>query len=583
MAGPSAYAFESFEFRAPGADAALLADLRSASLLVAAQSEKVSDPQDLFAAALAEYGRLVGALYAAGHYSPVVRVLVDGREAAGIPPLDAPKTIRQIIVEVQPGPAFAFSRARVAPLTPDTALPDGFVVGGVARSGLIKDAVAAGVDGWREAGHAKAAPGAQSLTADHRNATLSAEVALTPGPRLRFGPLTVTGQQRMREARVRAIAGLPEGEAFSPRDLARSAERLRRTGVFRSVTLTEDENITRPDLLGITATVVEDKRRRYSFGAELATLDGLSVTGSWLHRNLLGGAERLEIKGNVANIGAQESGEDYALGLTLSRPATFTADTTLGFHVEVAHLDEADYLADVAGIGMTLSHFFTDTLTGTAGLEYSISGVDDLTGDYTYRNLSLPLGAIWDTRDVKLDAHKGIFVEAEVMPFQGFGTTDSGVRMKLDARAYRSFGSERPVVFAGRVQAGAVLGSSLLGTPRDYLFYSGGGGTVRGQPYQSLGVNVLRADFKIGGTAFLGASAEVRAKVTDKIGIVGFVDAGHVGALDFFDDLGGFHAGAGLGVRYDTGFGPIRVDLAGPVAGDTGKGVQLYVGIGQSF
>ena len=41
--------------------------------------------------------------------------------------------------------------------------------------------------------------------------------------------------------------------------------------------------------------------------------------------------------------------------------------------------------------------------------------------------------------------------------------------------------------------------------------------------------------------------------------------------------------GTGLGLRYDTGFGPIRFDVATPVAGDTGDGVQIYIGIGQAF
>ena len=79
------------------------------------------------------------------------------------------------------------------------------------------------------------------------------------------------------------------------------------------------------------------------------------------------------------------------------------------------------------------------------------------------------------------------------------------------------------------------------------------------------------------------ASAEVRARVTPKIGVVGFVDAGYVGATDFAGGDGDWHSGAGLGLRYDTGFGPIRLDVATPVGGDTGDGVQVYVGIGQSF
>lgn len=529
---------------------------------------------------------MIGALYAKGYYSPVINVVIDGREAASIPPLDTPARIGRIEVVVQTGPAFVFGTARVAPLAADTVLPEDFAAGKRAKSGLIQESVQIGVDGWRGIGHAKAEPSGQNIVADHLRQTLAADVTLAPGPRLRFGRLTITGQERMRERRIRKIAGLPEGEVYDPKKLARSAERLRRTGVFKSVTLVEDEAITAPDLLGITATVVEEKLRRYNLGAELSSFDGVTLSGYWLHRNLLGGAERLRIDGEIANLGAQSSGVDYALGVTLDRPATLTPDTTLSFHIEVEHLDEEDFTADQGGLGFSFTQIFSEKLTARAGLGYNYAQVSDVSGDFTYRNLALPIGATFDNRDMKLDAKMGYFVDAEIKPFLGFGTTDSGVRFKLDARAYRSFGETRPVTLAARVQAGAVSGSSLIGTPRDYLFYSGGGGTVRGQPYQSLGVNVLQAggsDYKSGGTAFLGASAEVRAKVTDKIGVVGFVDAAHIGALDFFDAPGGWHAGAGLGLRYDTGFGPIRLDVAAPVGGNTGDGVQIYVGIGQSF
>ncbi|MCA3510025.1 MAG: BamA/TamA family outer membrane protein, partial [Rhodobacter sp.] len=116
----------------------------------------------------------------------------------------------------------------------------------------------------------------------------------------------------------------------------------------------------------------------------------------------------------------------------------------------------------------------------------------------------------------------------------------------------------------------------------------GGAGTVRGHPFQSLGVYVISPDQLTGGTRFVALSGEIRAPVTERIGVVGFYDVGSVGVTDFFDDpQGGWQAGAGIGIRYATGFGPIRVDIATPIQGSAGQNadgsVQLYVGIGQSF
>ena len=130
---------------------------------------------------------------------------------------------------------------------------------------------------------------------------------------------------------------------------------------------------------------------------------------------------------------------------------------------------------------------------------------------------------------------------------------------------------------------GSVYGPQLSQAPADYLFYSGGGGTVRGQPYQSLGVS-LGGGNVVGGRSFLGLSAEARLKMTDKIGIVGFVDAGYIGAEQFYDGSGQVHSGAGLGLRYATGIGPIRLDVGVPTSGPaTGENFQVYIGIGQSF
>ena len=579
-------AMETLDFSVTGPGADLLKDLRGASGLVAAEKQKQTDAQDIFSKARAEYAALVSALYARGYYSGVVHVWIDGREAASIPPLDAPTSIRRIQVTVDTGPVFAFSKAEVTPLAPRTELPPGFAIGKTAESDVITQAVIAGVDGWRGKGHAKAKTASQSIVADHARAALSAQVQLDPGPRLRFGALSVKGAERMRPERIRAITGLPEGALYSPEDIRRATDRLRRTGAFSSATLTEAEKITAPDLLDITATVVEAPRRHYSFGAALATNEGGTITGEWFHRNLFGGAERLTFNGAITNLGAV-SGVDYKFGTAYARPATFTPDTTLGLSADIGHLDELDYIADTFSIGTSLTHVFSDSLTGSAGFAYEFSRVTDSTRTTIYRRLALPIDLTWDRRDNKTDAKRGFYIAAEAKPFLGFGISDSGARFTLDARGYKAIDAADRFVIAARLQAGAVVGASLIGTPREDLFYSGGGGTVRGQPYQSLGVNILRNSlndpFRTGGTYFLGASLEARAKVSENIGVVGFVDVGQIGVDGFFSDFSDWHAGAGIGVRYATAVGPIRLDVAAPVGGNTGSGVQIYVGLGQAF
>ncbi len=217
------------------------------------------------------------------------------------------------------------------------------------------------------------------------------------------------------------------------------------------------------------------------------------------------------------------------------------------------------------------------------GLGYTVGEVSDDLGDRSYSLIYAPLEGTIDRRNDALDATSGYYANLLVSPFLGLNGADSGARIVGDGRIYRSFGLNDRVTFAARGQIGSILGADAADAPASYLFYSGGGGSVRGQAYQSLAVD-LGGGSEIGGTSFIGAQLEARVDVTDTIGVVGFYDIGYVGANAVPLENGDYHAGAGLGLRYDTGIGPIRLDVATPTTGDdVGERIEVYIGIGQSF
>nr|WP_290428600.1 autotransporter assembly complex family protein [Defluviimonas salinarum] len=582
-----AHALDRVVFAAPGADESLTDALRAASLVLQAEREKQGDAQALFAAARADYGRLLGTLYAEGRYSGVIRIAVDGQEAARIAPLDAPETIREIRITVEPGPQFRFAKARMRPYAPGTKLPPDYRDGEPARSTAIVAAAEAGVEGWRNVGHAKAGVADQTVIADHREASVDSEILLAPGPRVRFGKMTISGYERMNPRRIERIAGFPTGEVYDPAEMNTVATRLRRTGVFRTVALTEAETLGPGDTLDAALVVAEAPLRRFGFGAEASTSDGLNLSGYWLHRNLFGGGERLRLEGAVDQIGGQDVSPGYNLGVRIDRPATPVTDATAFFEARAERTELLDLDVDTLEVTFGLTRVLSDRLSAEAGLSYIASRVTDPFGNkLDFSAFALPLSLTWDNRDEPLDPRKGYFFDADLAPFYGMGSTGSGAYFLGDARTYRGFGAKDRVVLAGRVQLGTVVGSALAETPPGYLFFSGGGGTVRGQPYQSLGVSVPTSPtttIETGGLSFAGLSGEVRAGITEKIGGVAFYDAGYISDDGLFGGTGNWHAGAGLGVRYDTGIGPIRFDVGLPVSGGTGGGVQLYVGIGQAF
>ncbi len=587
-----AVAFDRLTFDIAGGGDGLQARVEAASGLRDLQERDVTDPQEVIATARAEYARLLGAMYAEGRYNAVISVRIDGREAADLSPFAAPARVGTVAVRVDPGPTFRFGTARVAPLAPGTPLPDGFARGEDAGAGLIREATAAGVAGWRDAGHAKARLSGQRIVARHAQRRLDAEVTLDPGPRLRFGEMTVTGNARTRERAVRRIAGYPQGEVYSPAALETAANRLRRTGTFRSVRITEADQPNPDGTLDVILALAEERRRRAGAGVEVNSLEGVTVSAFYLHRNLTGSAERLRVDARVSGIGGQTGGfrgdgVDAFLGARATRPGSWGPDTELFVLGEIEVEDAPDFYAERATLGIGATRPLGDALTGELALTVARTRTEDRFGARQFDTVALPFTLTWDSRDAALDATRGIYARGTATPFLGIGETASGLRLEADARTYLRFGDR--LVLAARGQFGTVEGPDLLDIPAADRFFSGGGGTVRGHEFQSLGVietgGAVRA--QTGGASFLGASLEARVGVTEAIGVVAFYDWGYVSPASFFDfaDAGNSHAGAGLGLRYDTGIGPIRLDVGVPVGGDGAglEAVQVYIGIGQAF
>lgn len=565
-----------------GSDKDLTSDLRGASLSVTAiDTDDVTDPQELIAAAKADYQRLVAALYDKGYFEGTVSIKVDGREASSVSLLNPKTTVNQIAIDIVPGPRFTFSEATVAPLPPKAEQTEGFAVGEPAGTGLMRRAAKNGVDAWRNEGHAKARVDSQQITAQHQSDTVAARFGLTPGPRLTFGKARLSTRSydsAVRPERIMAIAGLPEGEVFDPTEVTRAETRLRRAGAFSSAVVSEDENITPVNQLGMTVDVADAKPRRLGFGAEISNTDGLTLSSYWMHRNLLGGAERFRVDGEVAGIGGGTGGMDYSLGVSLTRPAFRHPDMDLTYSANIAHDEEPSYTSSTASASVGVDRYINEKLTASLGVGARVSRTEDDLGERDFYHLTLDSGLTWENRDNTTDPTKGIYADVSVMPFLGVNDSASGVMSTADIRGYQRLGSDK-FVLAARVQLGSVVGPSLEETPSDWLFYSGGGGSVRGQGYQSLGVTTNGNT--TGGRSYGAISTELRARVVGNWGAAAFVDYGYVSRSETFEG-GEWQGGAGLGARYFTSLGPVRLDVAVPITGEVDS-VSVYVGIGQSF
>jgi translocation and assembly module TamA len=156
-------------------------------------------------------------------------------------------------------------------------------------------------------------------------------------------------------------------------------------------------------------------------------------------------------------------------------------------------------------------------------------------------------------------------------------------RAQIDASAYHPVSDS--IVLAGRIRLGTIFGTSAFDVAPSRRFYSGGGGSVRGYGYQQLGPKDVDGD-PIGGRglAEFGAEARIRLKqFGGNFGIVPFFDGGSL-TTKSLPTLGNMRYAAGLGARYYSSFGPIRIDVGVPLNRQKGDGpVAVTVSLGQAF
>lgn len=575
--------------------------LKGASTLWQDREEAASGAAGLLAKARGDYRRLLATLYSEGRYGGTISITIDGREAADLPPDAEIANPANIQLSVDPGPLFHFRETNIVNRAPPTdnrkdhvVAPEkaGFVPGEVARSGTIVQAGKLSVEAWRQQGYAKATLADRRVEAAHDQDVVDATLVLEPGGKAYYGPVSVTGTERMDPDYVAWMTGLEPGVEYDPDDIKKASDRLARLEVFRAARLEEAEKLGPNGSLPISVIVQERLPRRFGVGGSYSTIDGLGLEAYWMHRNLFGKAERLRFDAKVAGIGETFQPDEltYRVSAGFTRPGVFTPDTDFVSALigEREVLDAYTRNAITAQVGFT--RIFSDELSGRLYMNAGYAKFedeplfrDDPDADRTFITAGFLGGINYDSRDNKTNATSGFYGDVEVEPFYEFNYGNPAVRFVAEGRTYYALDEDARLVLAGRLKIGSIAGPSRSEIAPDKLFLAGGGGSVRGYEYRNIGAEEIDGD-PVGGRSLMEASAEVRGKVTNSIGLVAFADAGYVGKDSMPDFSGDIKVGVGVGLRYLTGLGPIRLDVAVPLSpGENDPDFAFYVGIGQAF
>ena len=412
---------------------------------------------------------------------------------------------------------------------------------------------------------------------DRDNKRVDILFQITLGEIAKFGDVEISGEELVKATYIRRRLTWRKGDLYDLRDVADFEQDLLVSGLFNTVNVSYQDKVNADGLLPMAVKVKERKHRTVRAGANYRSDTGFGGVLSWDHRNLFHGAESFGYTLAISEI-------ERFHRFQFKRPDFLSRNLSLLVEVESMYETPDAYSSRSYQGSVVLEQKIKRHSTISAGLSYKYSFVEQFDTGEDYDLLSIPVGYERDTRDNQLDTHEGWRAIFLVEPFHDVRNDDGFIRYITEERGYLLLSRKRSFILAGRVLAGSISGASREDIPADERFYAGGGGSVRGYEYQTVG-DVTEDGIPVGGLSIFEVSAEVRVRPGEKIGYVMFVDGGMAFGERLLDAGDSLLWGAGVGLRYNIGFAPLRVDFAVPLnkRSELDENFQFYVSIGQAF
>jgi translocation and assembly module TamA len=409
------------------------------------------------------------------------------------------------------------------------------------------------------------------------------------GLKAKFGGIQTTGDKVFDIRHLSIFPRYKPGQVYDSRKVEDLRQALVATSLFSTISVepvhTGNLNPDGSENVDLLVRQTRGPWHSLSATAGYATGQGATATGSYTWRNLFPPEGALIL---TAIAGTQEQGGSA----TFRRSDAGRRDRTFQSILSIDRSSYAAYQANTADLSVSLSRASTPIWqkrwtwslgaevvgTNEAGAATTLGGTRPRN---TYLIGAIPLELGYDRSNDLLNPTKGFRISGKLSPESSLegGKIKPYVRTLLLGTAY--YPVMDSLVLAGRAQVASIIGASIDELAPSRRLYSGGGGSVRGYAYQALGPKDANLD-PIGGRDQVEFAVEARYRFGN-FGVVPFLDAGRVGEGSS-PSLSGLRYGAGIGARYYTNFGPLRIDLATPIARQPGESViAVYIGIGQAF
>ena len=411
---------------------------------------------------------------------------------------------------------------------------------------------------------------------NHPSKTAQLTFKLKPAALVIFGKVTYSGHTSIEDSYLDGYLNFKEGECFKPRLLDSTRLSLLQTNLLANADPTSGEIID--DAVPVNFRLTERKQRSISGSVGYDADVKSKFTVGWENRNMFGRGEQLVTELAYSSISQGLEG-------TLTVPHFYSTQQRLTLTGNIEQETTDAYDVYIGEGGANLKRELTDKLSVNGGVNLKFSRVKEFESPEDYALLSFPVSIDYSARNDPLNPTRGWVTGLQVEPFMDlYQTSRRFTRSTIAASTYYTWDAltVKPT-FAVRVATGVIDDSTLADVPADERFYVGGGGSVRGYRYQSIG-ELNSEGNPAGGLSFSEVSFELRSRFTQSIGVTLFVDGGYAYPTKTPKMGDEFLWGAGIGLRYHTSFAPFRFDIATPLDKREGDSdIQLYIAIGQAF
>jgi len=573
----------------PTGNAALDQALHDASQLVSLQKNAPVGPFALVTRARDDAGRFQTALNSFGYYKAAATLTIDGHplddpslpDTLGQVPADPPVPV---VASFELGPLFHLGKVTIEGDVPDSARAAvGLAPGAPAVASDVLAAQQRLLAAIRSAGHPLAKVDLPPVTLRPAADLMDVTFQANEGPYANIGTISITGLNTANESYVRRRLLLHSGEKFTPEAIEAARADLVGTGVFSVVRISPADHLAPDGTIPISIDVTERPLHAVELGIAYSTDLGLNPTAAWHDRNLFGNGEQLNITAG-ANLGGDAvTKPGYNAGIQFIKPDFLARDQSLEIDLDAVKQSLEAYdqraLFEKIQINRRLFEHWT--------IGYGLSGEqEEITQEgvrANYNLIGIPLSAKFDNTDSLFNPTRGFRLALLLTPMESLGHSNATFMIsQITGSTYIDLSGGGRTVLAMRGLIGKAFGAQQFSLPPDQRFYAGGSSTVRGFRYQSVGPQFPDGNPQ-GGTAVSAGSIELRQRIVGNWGAVGFVDAGQVTA-NGSPFTSNWRIGAGVGARYYTSIGPIRLDVAVPLNRQpNGDAFELYIGIGQAF